>query len=94
MTGTAAWNYCAITQWILSLRTTYDGLRISPVIPKRWRGFKATRIYCGVTYHITIEREGGGNQVALEADGVPIPGDTVPASADGRKEDWGKGRLG
>ncbi|MGB7591637.1 MAG: glycosyl hydrolase family 65 protein, partial [Terriglobia bacterium] len=65
---------------------SYDGLQISPVIPKSWRGFKATRIFRGVTYHITIERAGEGNHVALEVDGVPIKGDTVRPPADGRRE--------
>jgi cellobiose phosphorylase len=86
LTGTAAWNYYAITQWILGIRTSYDGLQISPVIPKRWRGFKATRIFRGVTYHITIERAGEGNHVALKVDGLPIQGDTVPPPAEGRRE--------
>ncbi|HMD99018.1 MAG TPA: glycosyl transferase [Terriglobia bacterium] len=93
LTGTAAWNYYAITQWILGIRTAYDGLQISPVIPKSWRGFKATRIFRGVTYHITVERAGAGNHVALQVDGVPIQGDTVPAPADGRKEVSVRGTL-
>jgi len=93
LTGTAAWNYYAITQWILGIRTSYDGLQISPVIPKSWRGFNATRIFRGVTYHITIERAGEGNHVALKVDGVPIKGDTVPPPGDGRKEVSVKGAL-
>jgi cellobiose phosphorylase len=86
LTGTAAWNYYAITQWILGIRTSYDGLRISPIIPKSWRGFKATRIFRGVTYHIVVERAGEGNQVALRVDGVSIKGETVPLPGDGRRE--------
>jgi cellobiose phosphorylase len=86
LTGTAAWNYYAITQWILGIRTSYDGLQISPVIPKSWRGFKATRIFRDVTYHIVVERAGEGNQVALRVDGVPIKGDIVPPPGAGRRE--------
>ncbi len=85
LTGTAAWNYYAITQWILGLRTAYDGLRISPVVPKSWRGFKAIRKFRGVTYDIAVERAGDGNRVALTVDGAPIEGDTVPPPVDGRK---------
>ena len=33
LTGTAAWNYAAITQWILGIRPNFDGLQIAPVIP-------------------------------------------------------------
>jgi cellobiose phosphorylase len=93
LTGTAAWNYYAITQWILGIRTSYGGLQIAPVIPKSWRGFKATRNFRGVTYHITIERAGEGNRVALKVDGMPIEGNTVPPPTDGRKEVYVKGTL-
>ncbi|MBK9603517.1 MAG: glycosyl transferase [Anaerolineales bacterium] len=55
LTGTAAWNYAAITQSILGIRPTLDGLEISPVIPASWDGFSAIRKYRGVTYNITVE---------------------------------------
>jgi cellobiose phosphorylase len=86
LTGTAAWNYYAITQWILGIRTSYDGLQVSPIIPNNWQGFKATRTFRGVIYHITVERAGEGNRLALEVDGVPIKGDTVRPPGDARKE--------
>jgi cellobiose phosphorylase len=86
LTGTAAWNYYAITQWILGIRTSYEGLQIAPVVPKSWRGFKATRVFRRVTYHISIERTGDGNRIALTVDGVGIQGDIVPAPRVGRRE--------
>ena len=93
LTGTAAWNYYAIVQWILGVRTTLDGLEIAPVIPKNWPGFTATRVFRGVTYRITIERKGDGNKIALTVDGVPIKGNIVPPPADGRKTVVVKGIL-
>jgi len=93
LTGTAAWNYFAITQWILGIRTSYEGLQISPVVPKSWRGFKATRIFRGVTYHITVERTGDGNRIALTVDGVGVPGEVVPKPPDGRREISVRARL-
>ncbi len=54
LSGTAAWNYVAITQSILGIQPTLDGLEINPVIPSTWDGFSATRIYRGVTYHIRV----------------------------------------
>jgi cellobiose phosphorylase len=86
LTGTAAWNYYAITQWILGLRTSHEGLTIAPVIPKNWKGFTATRKFRGVTYRIAVERAGPGNRVALTADGIAINGETVPPPSDGRAE--------
>ena len=55
LTGTAAWNYVAITQSILGIRPTLDGLEVSPVIPCNWDGFTAIRKYRGVTYNITVK---------------------------------------
>ncbi len=55
LTGTAAWNYAAITQSILGIQPTLDGLEISPVIPSSWDGFTVTRKYRGVTYNITVK---------------------------------------
>jgi len=54
LSGTAAWNYAAITQSILGIQPTLDGLEISPSIPAGWDGFTAIRNYRGVTYNITV----------------------------------------
>jgi len=83
LTGTAAWNYVAITQWILGIRPTYEGLEIAPVIPVNWDGFKATRVFRGVTYKIIVKRAGAGNAVTLAVDGVPVAGGVVPLPAAG-----------
>ena len=85
LTGTAAWNYYAITQWILGIRTSYDGLVIAPVMPKSWQGFKVCRKFRGVTYQIDVQRSGEGNQVSLEIDGVAINGNLVPLPASNIK---------
>ena len=86
LTGTAAWNYYAIVQWILGVRTSLDGLEIAPVIPRNWPGFTATRTFRGVVYKIAIERKGDGNSIELIVDGEAIEGNIVRAPADGRKE--------
>jgi cellobiose phosphorylase len=54
LTGTASWNYYAITQFILGIRPDYDGLLIDPCIPESWKGFKVTRKFRGATYHIEV----------------------------------------
>jgi cellobiose phosphorylase len=86
LTGTAAWNYVAITQWILGIRPTYKGLEIAPIIPPDWTGFNVTRIFRGVTYHITVERADTGNTVRLKVDGKPVEGNVVPLPAAGQKK--------
>lgn len=85
LTGTAAWSYVAITQWILGIRPAFEGLRIAPVIPSGWDGFTATRVFRGVTYTITVTRAGAGNTVALAVDGMPVGGDIVPLPPPGTR---------
>jgi cellobiose phosphorylase len=86
LTGTAAWNYYAITQFILGICPTLTGLRIAPVISSLWTGFTAVRKYRGVTYRISVTRSGKGNSVSLMVDGKPVPGDVIPLPAPGTEE--------
>jgi cellobiose phosphorylase len=83
LTGTAAWNYIAITQWILGIRPTFDGLELSPVMPSAWDGFEAVRSFRGVSYEIRVKRKGPGNRVRLEVDGKPVDGTVIPWPAEG-----------
>jgi cellobiose phosphorylase len=78
LTGTAAWNYAAITQFILGIRPTHQGLEVAPVIPSKWKGFSATRIFRGVRYDIAVNRKGKGNTVHLKVDGQSIEGRVIP----------------
>jgi cellobiose phosphorylase len=86
LTGTAAWNYVAITQWILGIRPTLDGLQISPVIPEDWKGFEITRNFRGVKYIIKVERIGKGNETTLEVDGTQVKGVVIPIPTAGVSE--------
>jgi cellobiose phosphorylase len=85
LTGTAAWNYVAITQWILGIRPDFAGLRVEPVLPLEWPGYTATRRYRGATYEISV-RKPAGAQVRgwqLHVDGQLCPGSLVPAAEPG-----------
>ncbi len=86
LTGTAAWNYVAITQWILGIRPTSNGLRIAPVIPGSWDGFEAEREFQGVRYSFKVHRAGPGCAVSLEIDGRAVEGNVVPRPAEGISE--------
>jgi cellobiose phosphorylase len=83
LSGTAAWNYVAITQWILGIRPTYQGLMIQPVVPDGWKKFNVQRKFRGVQYAIEVERKGAGNAVQLMVQGVPIQGNIIPLPAKG-----------
>ncbi|RPJ16957.1 MAG: glycosyl transferase, partial [Chloroflexi bacterium] len=78
LTGTAAWNYVAITQNILGVRPAFEGLEVKPVFPSDWDGFEMRRSFRGVHYEISVKREGAGNSVALEVDGKSIKGTVIP----------------
>jgi len=86
LTGTAAWNYYAITQFILGIHPTYEGLVVAPVCPTAWEEFTVKRLYQGVKYEIMVKREGKGNTVHLIVDGKNIEGTLVPKPASGIKE--------
>jgi cellobiose phosphorylase len=85
LTGTAAWNFVAITQWILGLRPELTGLRIDPVLPASWPGFEATRAFRGATYEITVRKAAGatGRVGHLIVDGERVEGSVVPPAAPG-----------
>ena len=55
LTGTAAWNFYAITQYILGIRPDYEGLIIDPCIPKDWDGFIVQRKFRNANYNITVQ---------------------------------------
>jgi cellobiose phosphorylase len=78
LTGTAAWNYVAITQFILGIRPTYEGLMVAPVIPHTWNEFSVSRFFQGVRYDIHVRRTGRGNVVRLAVDGCQITGNVIP----------------
>jgi cellobiose phosphorylase len=52
LTGTAAWNFVAISQFILGVRPAFDGLLIVPCIPKEWDSYSVSRRFRGSDYHI------------------------------------------
>ena len=86
LTGTASWTYVAGVQWILGIRPTYDGLIVSPAIPSQWNGYKAMRIFRGVTYSITVERSKTGERPGLKVDNNPVEGSLIPLPAKGSRE--------
>ena len=86
LTGTAAWNLVAITQWILGIRPEHDGLRIDPCVPSDWDGFRVVRRFRGATYDITVRVSrgaGGGRASHLVVDDRRIEGTLIPPAPAG-----------
>lgn len=55
LTGTAAWTFVNVSQYILGIRPSFDGLEIDPCIPSNMDGFTATRKYRNAVYYITVK---------------------------------------
>ncbi|MBI4916640.1 MAG: glycosyl transferase [Acidobacteria bacterium] len=83
LTGSAAWNYVAITQHILGVRPELDGLRVHPCLPAALPALAVTRRCRGAEYRITMTNRGQGGAPVLRVDGEPIAGTLVPWAAPG-----------
>lgn len=86
LTGTASWNFYAITQYILGVRPDYDGLSIDPCVPKSWDGFSVSRQFRGATYDITIKNPNHVSKgiKSITVDGKAIEGNRLPTIAAGK----------
>ena len=80
LTGTAAWTFLDVSQYILGIRPDYDGLVIDPCIPSTLSGFTAKRDFRGVTYHIQVKNPTGVQKgvKVLTVDGVIADGNMIP----------------
>ena len=80
LTGTAAWNYVAISQHILGIRPEFEGLLIDPCLPEEIRECSITRVFRGKKYIIDITNNSTGKTV-ITTDGT-LNGNVVFATED------------
>ena len=87
LTGTAAWNYHAITEHILGIKPDYYGLRIDPCIPPDWQDYTVTRKYRGATYRIKISNPDSVSKgvKSVSVDGAAIEGNVISAMEAGKE---------
>ncbi len=86
LTGTASWNFVAITQYILGIKPTYSGLSVNPVIPGDWAGFEAKRVFRGVVYNIKVEKHSKRSTTSFSIDGQLIESCIIPIPPQGTRE--------
>jgi cellobiose phosphorylase len=86
LTGTASWNFYAISQFILGIKPDYDGLVIDPCIPAKWKGFTITRKFRGTTYRIEISNSDGKMKGVKEVfvDSKLHSTNVIPVFGDGK----------
>lgn len=87
LTGTAAWTFVNISQYILGIQPDYAGLKINPCIPSDLEELTIRRFFRNAWYYITIKNP---NHVetgisSMIVDGYPINGNLVPVK-DGKTE--------
>jgi len=74
-TGSAAWLPRVISEWVLGVRPTWEGLRFDPCLPTGWTRAAMRRPWRGATLQVEIERVAGWEpgRVEVTADGEPLP---------------------
>ena len=87
LTGTAAWNWYAITQFILGIKPTYEGLQIDPCISHDMKGYTITRKFRGAEYVIEVSNPEGARKGIrkLTVNGIEVEGNMVPIQAPGSR---------
>ena len=87
LTGTAAWMWYTVSEFILGIKPDYEGLLIDPCLPSTAKEYEVTRKFRGGEYHITVKNP-SGNQKGVKqitVDGTPISGTIIPC-AEGKHE--------
>jgi cellobiose phosphorylase len=84
LTGTASWNFVAISQSILGIKPEYDGLQVDPSIPKAWDGYSVTREFRGDKYQITVKNPNHISKgvARMTVDGKKVQGNIIPVAGD------------
>jgi cellobiose phosphorylase len=89
LTGTAAWNFVAISQWILGIKPDFAGLVVDPCIPPLWDEFEVQRRFRGSNYRIVVKNPhhvSSGIQ-NIVVDGQTVVGNVLPIFGDGKDHD-------
>ncbi len=89
LTGTAAWNWYAITEFILGIKPTLNGLMIDPCVPKDWKHYTVTRKYRGATYKISIFNANNVNKgvKSVTFNGQTLKDNLLPVAPQGSVND-------
>ena len=80
LTGTAAWTFVNISQHILGLYPTHNGLSINPCVPKGFGDFTLTRKFREGTYNIQVKNPNNVEKgvVSMTVDGKAVEGCVIP----------------
>ncbi len=85
LTGTAAWTYVCVTQFILGIQPQYHGLKVDPCIPKLWNGFEVNRKFRKALYIIRVSNPHHISKgiKKLVVNGKEVLGNVIPLCPEG-----------
>ena len=80
LTGTAAWTFVNISQYILGVYPTHRGLSVDPCVPENFGDFTVTRKFREGTYHIHVKNPENVQKgvASMTVNGTPVEGNIIP----------------
>jgi len=84
LTGTSGWAYFAVTNFILGVRLSFDGLIVDPCIPTDWSGFEVQREWRGAKFNIEVKNPNNISKgiKSISLNGVAVDG-AIAVQAEG-----------
>ncbi len=83
ITGTCGWLFRGIVEYMLGVQAEYDGLKIDPSLPEKWKKVTVHRTYRGCVYDITLIQNSYNGKLSIAVDGKEIDGNILPLFTDG-----------
>ena len=83
LTGTAAWMWYTVSQFLLGIKPTYDGIEIDPCLPSDMKEYSIKRILRGAEFDIVVKNPRGSEKGVkqITVDGQPIEGNVIPCTS-------------
>ncbi len=87
LTGTASWNFVAVSQYILGIKPEYEGLMVDPAIPASWDGYQITRQFRNDIFNIAVKnpKHVSTGVSRMTVDGKEVAGNIIPVFGDGKE---------
>ena len=87
LTGTAAWMWLTVSQYLLGIKPAYNGLEINPCLPVDLKGYSVNRKFRDADYSIKVVNPTGVQKGVkkLIVNGKEVAGNIVPMQPKGSK---------
>ena len=79
LTGTAAWMWLTVSQYILGIKPSYDGLVIDPCLPCTAQEYSVKRKFRDAEYRIRVSNPKGVSRgiISMQVDGTDVEGNVI-----------------